>query len=564
MNSTAGELRLWPGFVLVALMWAARYGGPVVLPEWSMQAVLGALLCSVLILLWWLLFSRARWMDRIGAIILLLAFLLLTPRILDKSIVGGMMGGMFLLYAAPIATTVLVAWAALGARRAWFVPALALVGGGFASLRTEGISGSASSEFRWRWTPTAEEKLLLSMPAAPVVADVAVPGQAPEILADWPGFRGPARDGVVRGLRINADWKAAPPAVVWRKAIGPGWSSFAAGGGLLFTQEQRGEFEFVSCYRLSDGGPVWAHRDKARFWESNGGAGPRGTPLLHGDRVYALGANGNLNALRARDGVVVWTRNAATDTGATIPEWGFSSSPILIDGVLVIALSGRLVGYDAETGEKKWFTSTGAGSYASPHRLGNSVAILNGRGATAVSSADGKVLWKHEWPENEMGYLQPVPLDDGGYLITRAGAGGGSGLRRIAAPTNGKAEERWTSRGLKPYFSDFVVHKGHAYGFDGSILSCIDLKDGARKWKGGRFGNGQMLLLADQDLLLVTSEDGEVGLVSATPDEFKELARIRVLDDKTWNHPAISGGRLLVRNGVEMVALQLGTIDVGR
>jgi hypothetical protein len=137
---------------------------------------------------------------------------------------------------------------------------------------------------------------------------------------------------------------------------------------------------------------------------------------------------------------------------------------------------------------------------------------------------------------------------------------GGIGVRRIGV-TRGSGgwavQERWTSRGLKPYFNDLVVHNGHAFGFDGSILACIDLGDGTRKWKGGRYGHGQMVLLPDQDLLLVLSEDGELALVQATSDKFTELARVPALDGKTWNHPVLAGDLLFVRNGEEMAAYRL-------
>ena len=157
--------------------------------------------------------------------------------------------------------------------------------------------------------------------------------------------------------------------------------------------------------------------------------------------------------------------------------------------------------------------------------------------------------------------MQPALTADGDLLMTLGDGGFGSGLRRIAvapaAPAAWTTTERWTSSGLKPGFNDFVIYDGHVYGFDGSILACIDLADGKRKWKGGRFGNGQLVLLPDQDVLLVLSEDGELALVSATTDKFAELARFPALNAKTWNHPVLVGDVLLVRNGEEMVAFKL-------
>jgi outer membrane protein assembly factor BamB len=309
---------------------------------------------------------------------------------------------------------------------------------------------------------------------------------------------------------------------------------------------------------------VWRHRDRARFYESNAGAGPRGTPTISNGRVYTLGATGILNALDASNGAVVWSRNAVADTGVTIPGWGIASSPLVVNDMVVVAASGRLAAYDAATGKPRWFRPSGGGGYSSPHLTTidgvTQILLLSGGGAIGVALADGAVLWQHPLWQSAIGIVQPATVE-GDLLIAAGDAMGGIGMRRlsVAHGTSGWAtEERWTSRGLKPYFNDFVVHKGHAFGFDGSILSCIDLKDGARKWKGGRYGSGQLVLLADQDLLLIVSEEGELALVKATPDQFTEVAgKLPAVEGKTWNHPVLIGDLLLVRNGQEMAAFRL-------
>ena len=586
-------LRLWPGVVAVVLLCLVRFGVPIVMPEDFAFAILGGLLCALAIVVWWAFFSRAPMLERWGAVVLMIVALLATSRIIHVSIATGMMGMMFPIYAIPFVSLALGVWAVASRclsdrpRRATMVATILLACGVFALLRTNGVSG-AGSDLAWRWSKTPEQRLLaqtVDEPAAP--APPAAPDAAPAVLpaapaalpappaklpaapaaaetgAGWPGFRGPHRDGIVPGVRIATDWSASPPVQLWRRPIGPGWSSIAVRGDLLYTQEQRGSDEIVACYNAATGKPVWKHRDAARFWESNAGAGPRATPTLGNGRVYTFGATGILNALDARNGAVVWSRNAASDTGMKVPGWGFASSPLVVDDAVIVAAAGKLAAYDLSTGKPRWFGPNGGDGYSSPQMFTidgvAQILLMSAHGAASVAPADGTLLWEYPWPSNTR-IVQPALASDGGVLMSFGEALGGSGMRRVAVahgPGGWTAAERWTSNGLKPNFNDFVVHHGHAFGFDGTILACIDLTDGKRKWKGGRYGSGQLVLLPDQDVLLVLSEEGELALVAAAPDQFTELARFPAIEGKTWNHPALAGDVLLVRNGQEMAAFRL-------
>jgi hypothetical protein len=588
-------LRLWPGVVAVILQWLAWFGVPAVLPHFTVYGLMGGLACALAVLVWWVFFSGVPHFERWGAFLVMMVAVPATPLILDPSIVGGLMGRMFWVYVIPGLCLALVVWAvvsrylAIGARRVALVAAILIACGAWALVRTDGITGDAHSKFAWRWKKTFEQELLartgsepLELHPAPAAVKapepVATPVDNPKAIApatheaapaaaktgaDWPGFRGPHRDGIIPGVRISTDWSQSPPVQMWRRPIGPGWSSFAVRGDLLYTQEQRGDNEVVACHSVTTGKPVWSHRDATRFYESNGGAGPRGTPTLSGGRVYTFGATGILNALDARDGTVAWSRNVASDTGRKVPGWGFASSPLVVDGMVIVAAGGELAAYDLATGNRRWLGPKGGAGYSSPHLMTidgvEQVLLLSGAGATSVAPADGKVLWKYSWP-TDVRIVQPALASDSDVLMGIGEGLGGSGMRRIAVAhgTGGwTVQERWTTNGLKPNFNDFVVHEGHAFGFDGSILACIDLQDGKRKWKGGRYGNGQLVLLPDQHLLLVLSEEGELALVGATPDRFTEIARFPAMQDKTWNHPVLAGNVLLVRNGQEMVAFRL-------
>lgn len=612
-------LRLWPGVVIVTLQWLLAFGLPRIAPEAEVSGlpigllgVLGGALGGLAVVIWWLLFSRAAWSERVGAIVLIIVAVWATRLVVHESILKAGMGMLLYISSIPFLSLALVAWAVAtrhltdGVRRVSMVAAIVLACVPWTLLRTAGVGGSGS-EFHWRWTPTPEQRLLAQTtaepeplppppaptpeptappvaeaPAAPATIERTIPGadgpattertippadgaatsERTFTQAEWPGFRGPARDSIIRGVRITTDWAASPPVQLWRRPIGPGWSSFAVHGDRLYTQEQRGDDEIVASYKVSTGEPVWRHRDRVRFWESEGGAGPRGTPTLSNGRVYAFGATGILNALDEATGRVVWARNVSTDAKREVPYWGFASSPLVVDDVVIVAAAGTLVAYEAATGTPRWQGPSHGGSYSSPHRATiagvDQILLLGGPGAISVAPADGSVLWVHAWSPGAI--VQPALTADGDILINAIASTGGIGTRRLAvthASGGWSVQERWTSIGLKPYYNDFVTHKGHAYGFDGSILASIDLETGTRKWKGGRYGNGQLVLLADQDLLLVLSEEGELALVSATSDKFTEVARFQVLDAKTWNHPVLVGDVLLVRNGEEMAAFRL-------
>ena len=333
------SLRLWPGVVIVVVQWLSRFVVPIVVPEAVAFGVIGGLLGGLAIVVWWAFFSRAPRSERWGAVVLMIVALAATPHILHQSMATGAMGMAFPIYAIPVLSLAFVVWAvasrhlADGPRRAAMVATILLACGVWTLVRTGGITGDFDSDFAWRWAETPEERLLAqagdvppALPPAPATAETG---------AGWPGFRGPDRDSIIPGLRIETDWTASPPVELWRRAIGPGWSSFAVRGELLYTQEQRGDDEVVACYNATTGEPVWRHRDTARFWESNGGAGPRATPTLSGGRVYTFGATGILNVLDAGDGSVVWSRNAASDTDAKVPSWGFASSPLVVGDVVI-------------------------------------------------------------------------------------------------------------------------------------------------------------------------------------------------------------------------------------
>ena len=436
-------LRIWPGVAIVAVQWLATFGSGQVAPGTVVQlfGMMGGPLGGVLLLIvWWLSASRAPRALRFGGVGLLLAGLVAAAAAADRSMPMAMV-----VYAIPVVCLGFVVWAVLTrrltARARWLALAVTLVVtcGVWPLLRADGVLGDLTMELSWRWAPTAEDRLLATAadptapppPQAEVESAVAMP-------APWPGFRGRDRNGVVSGVELATDWTATPPELLWRRGVGPGWSSFALAGGRLFTQEQRGEDEVVSAYDAATGEPLWLHGDKARFWEAMAGAGPRATPTYDAGWLYTVGAYGRLNALDPATGQVRWTRAVSVDTEAKPPDWGYASSPLVVDGLVVVQTGAKagntVVAYDRGTGEPRWQTDAGGHSYSSAHLTElagvRQLLILTGAGVASVAPADGALLWQHDWPMpgDDSRIVQPGLLRDGAGILIGTGFGMGKGL----------------------------------------------------------------------------------------------------------------------------------------
>lgn len=439
-----------------------------------------------------------------------------------------------------------------------------VIGSGFVIknfTRIEGAyTGSGFPRLVWKWSPKADAKLSGLAAIHPNVISTAEPNES---LPDFPEFLGPGRTNVVQGIRLATDWKSHPPKELWRQPVGLGWSGFAIVGGRAITQEQRGENELVVCYDLLSGQPVWAHTNKVRFSEMLGGAGPRATPTIVSNRVFALGATGILDCFDLSEGKPVWSRDTLKENQLENITWGKSSSPLVFDNLVVVSggeAGPLLLAFQKDSGAAVWRGGNGRSSYASPVLASlagrRQILSVNARNVTGHDPIDGAVLWEYSWPGDFPKCSQPVAVAPDKVFIS-AGYGLGAALLQLQPAADGKftASEAWKNRGMKTQFANVAIRDGFVYGMDDGILSCIELETGKRQWKDGRYGHGQSLLV--EDLLLVQTEPGAIVLVEANPNEHREVARWPALKSKTWNNPVLSGSYLLVRNDQEMACLQL-------
>ncbi len=327
--------------------------------------------------------------------------------------------------------------------------------------------------------------------------------------------------------------------------------------------------ETVVCYDADTGREVWNRQIEGRLDDPMGGPGPRATPTLASGGLFITGATGTFLRLDPATGDVVWKQDLRTVAGRKVPMWGFAASPLVTDSVVIVYAGGPngkgVLAFDSATGALRWSAAAGNDSYSSPQL--NTIAgedlvlMLSDEGLVFLDPASGKERLSYEWKFKPYRALQPRLVGDDVILLPTGMNAGTRAIRVTKANGQLAAEELWTSRNLKPDFTDIVTHQGYAYGIDAGIFTCIDLKNGQRKWKGGRYGQAQSLLLENSGLILVAAEPGQVVLLAADPNEHVEVASFKALEGKTWNHPVVVGDRLYIRNSQAAAAYQLPLAD---
>ena len=379
----------------------------------------------------------------------------------------------------------------------------------------------------------------------------------------WTDFRGPNRDGRYDEKPVQTRWPEKGLPQIWKQLVGIGYASFVVADGRAFTIEQRRAQEVVTAYDVSNGRELWTQGWTAEFKDDTGD-GPRATPTWNEGRVYAVGATGEMRCLDANTGKIIWGKNILSDNGAENIPWGVAASPLIVDDKVVVMAGGSggksVVAYNKMTGAPVWKALGDQSSYTSPMLVTlagkRQVLVVTASRMAGLVPEDGSVIWETEW-SNSFGInvSQPIVVDKNRLFIS---AGYGKGAALVEVSGSGKsyvARKVWENVVMKNKFNSSVLHNGYVYGLDEGILTCLDVNTGERKWKGGRYGYGQVLLASGH--LIVISDIGELALVAAVPDRYSELSRFSALSGKTWNVPAIADGRLLVRNATEMACYNL-------
>jgi len=433
--------------------------------------------------------------------------------------------------------------------------AVGLVVIGAALFRIRGMSGDLRPIIEFRWAKSPEFQTRTATNLVPIDATAR---------PNFPQYLGVNRDGVLPGPVLETNWIAQAPEILWRQKVGAGWSGFAVVGPVAITQEQRGADECVVAYELLTGKQLWIHTDPARYHTVIAGEGPRATPTVVSNRVFSCGGTGILNCLDLASGKLLWSRNLIAESGGTIPQWGYTGAPLVVDDLVIAhggeGISSSLLAFNVADGNRLWTGGASAPSYSAPRfaTLADTPQILSFNDGTVSGHhpATGATLWEKNWGNGNVVCASPVVISTNQVLFS-SGYGVGAELLEISPASNNRLHARliWKSIRMKAKFAHLYARGGNLYGLDDGILACVNLADGALRWKEGRYGHGQGLVV--DDLYLLMAESGELVLLRPTPEAPNELARFRVFNSKTWNPIALSGDLLLVRNDQEAVCLRL-------
>ena len=469
-----------------------------------------------------------------------------------------------------VAVLLLLLWVLFGSGLRWKIRWLVFgIVVGFIGLlagifRIHGVTGDIVPILKFRWSRPALSPG--SSTGGTGISASSLPGASAILTNSYPQFLGPHRNATLpEGPRLARDWTAQPPRKLWRQPIGAAWSGFAVVGNRAITLEQRGEEESVVCYELVTGKVLWTHSDNARYFTTIAGEGPRTTPSIVGDKVITVGGTGILNCLELATGKVIWSKDIIVENQSHVPEWGVAGSPLVLGDLVIVNPGGKhdrsVVAYRLSNGEFAWGGGDDNASYSSTYAAvigGVSQALMfNQHAVFGHDAATGRVLWQYPWDSTQPHVALPVALG-GDRVLVSSGYGVGSELLQITRDQTGKftVNRLWKTNRLKAKFNNLVTRDGYVYGLDDGLLACLGLATGELKWKDGRYGHGQFILVGD--LLLISAENGEVVLVDPVPTERRELTKFRALNGKTWNPPALVGDLLLVRNDQEAACYRLG------
>jgi outer membrane protein assembly factor BamB len=432
------------------------------------------------------------------------------------------------------------------------------------SQRAQSVPASAATAPSTTPSAAPVETAAAAPPAVAPVEPAPIAASAAPSPSYWTDFRGPFRDGHYRERPILTQWPAGGLTPIWKQPVGGGYASFVIARGRAFTIEQRGPQEVAAAYDVATGRELWTTAWNAEFREFMGGDGPRATPTWSDGVVFVQGALGELRSLDEATGRTIWRVNMLEDNGATVVQWGMASTPLVLGDVLITLPGGpngrSVVAYDRKTGKRAWSVLDDQAGYSSPMlvTLGGvrQLLVLTASRLVGLTPISGELLWEYPWrTQYDVNAAQPLVIGDNRVFVSSGYGAGGAVVELTRDGDRFSVREVWKNNRMKNQFTSSLLHDGFIYGLDESILACLDAATGDLKWKGGRYGHGQVLLASGH--LIVLTEDGDLALVRATPDRHEELARFPVLDGKTWNHPALADGYLLIRNLKEMAAFDL-------